>query len=166
MKNRIKSDSALSHTFEMMLGMVLLATVISLIIEGAMFFNNRRTVMSAAQNGARIAAVVGGADSNALIKKYGTPKEEASPKLAKALKTDNYVSRLVLRDLEKDKSGMSLRLQSIECGPEKTSKLGERTYCTIEWDYDHVISFNGSKSRLHRVTASAETEVIARPDGN
>lgn len=163
MKNRIKSDDAFSTTFELMLAMVLLVTGICLIIEGAMYFNNRRTVMSAAQNGARIAAVIGGAEDNPLVRKYGVEKEKPSAKLEKALKTNNYVSRLVLRDLEKDKSGMSLQVQSIECGPAKTTKLGERTYCTIVWDFDHVIRIFREPS-THVVTASAETEVIARPD--
>ena len=155
---RTKGNKGASTTVEFIFIILLVFVVFLLIIDSGVYFGNRSVFVSSAQNGARLAALYGGASNTPIARQYGAPWPSNGGNCSRA-GANNLVSCTIVADLMADESTMSARVHSVRCGPEVTSTLGERTWCEIKWSYQ---SFTPFFRGIHTTRMSAESEVIYR----
>jgi len=161
-KKNINSDTGASATVELMFIILFLFVILVTILDFGIYFSNRNVITNSAQNGARLAAVYGGSGDTPVARQYGTTK--ATPTCSSYGAGDN-VSCSVLTDLMETKGLTNVNIYSVECGPSKTSKIGERTYCSITWAYRGVPGSSMSLVGFYnkQVTKmTAESEVVTR----
>ena len=181
MKKRIKSDRAGATTIEYIFVSLMLFMAAILVIDIGIYFVNLNSVSNSAQNGARLAAVYGGAGETSISKEYGNknPLESSAGSDAKRLASGkNLVEKSVINELAQNKSGITLNIIDVSCTPDKVSRVGERTSCAVTWNYKNLTPFTmlGSKvkdksktnlwgervvnARAYTTKASAESEVL------
>ena len=153
LNNRIKNDNGEANTIEMIFIMIT-------VIDAGMYFNTRYVMTNAAQNGARTAAVFGGVDPNAISKKYGVT---SIPSNCDKSIASSVVACTVVDELKEQKQSVSGQVLRVDCGPGKTSKVGDRTYCEIDYNYRSIpgsaiglANFSGKNT----VKMTAESEVV------
>lgn len=176
-QSRIQSDSGVANTIEMLFIFFLMFAMLSTILDIGMYFLNRNVVVNAAQSGARNAAVLGGVNSE-LANDYGvtlnnmrngqggvnvrvSPGQVADQCAGMGI-TDG-ISCLVLSDLM-NSSAQSISIQDVECGPQRTGNIGDRTFCTVTFRYTGIpgsaLSAFQITNKDQVVTMTAESEVI------
>lgn len=159
-RNKLKSETGASSTIEMLFIMLFLFWILLTIVDLGFYFNTRYTVSNAAQNGARTAAVFGGVNTS-ISNKYGVQDWNTNLCPHTEIPIDNVVECMVYKELSETVNTVNSKVISIDCGPEKTSGIGDRTYCEIEFKYNGIagsaMSFQGMTGR---VRLTAETEVI------
>lgn len=164
-KKNLRSDSGLSGTIEFIYLILILWTVLVSVIDFGLYFNDRNIMTNAAQNGARLAAVYGGAGNTPVAKQYGkTNKSTLCTKYAGKI-TNNIVSCQVAEEIANTTGLVNADVEKIDCGPDKTSSLGQRTYCKVDWKYKGVagyISFAYPLFNTTHLNMTAETEVVYR----
>lgn len=160
MIRRIKGDDGNASTIEMIIIILILFSVVTTVIDTGLYFNNRFIITNAAQNGAKVAAVYGGSGKTSIAEKYGLTEVSSA---CRSVGANNVVACSVYNELASTTSTVNTVVESITCGPEKTTVLGERCYCEIVFRYKgtagsalSLVSVFGSS----RVRVSAETEVI------
>jgi len=164
-KKNLKSDSGLSGTIEFINLILILWVVLVSVIDFGLYFTDRNIMTNAAQNGARLAAVYGGAGDTPVARQYG--KITKSPLCSKysGKITNNIVSCQVAEEIANTTGLVNAEVEKIDCGPDKTSSLGERTYCKVDWKYKGVagyISFAYPLFNTTHLNMTAETEVVYR----
>lgn len=161
-KNNIKSDSGVSATIEFIFLILILWSVLITIIDFGLYFNNRNIITNTAQNGARLAAVYGGASDTPVAKQYGSTNT-SSPNCSR-MGASNTVSCSVVREINETRGLVQTEVKRVNCGPGKTTKIGERTYCEITFQYKGIAGGNLSiASALFGDTTikmTAESEVV------
>lgn len=181
MKKQVKSDRAGATTIEYIFVSLMLFMAAIFVIDVGMYFINLNSVTNSAQNGARLAAVYGGAGETSISQEYGNlnPIEASTSSDAKRLASNkNLVEKSVINELAQNKSGITLNILDVNCGPGKVSRVGERTSCAITWNYKNLTPFtmlgnkvkDNSKTNLwgervvnakaYTTKASAESEVL------
>ncbi len=160
LNNRVKNDNGEANTIEMIFIMLLLIMVMITVIDAGMYFNTRYVMTNAAQNGARTAAVFGGVEPNAISKKYGITSIPANCDQSIA---SSVVACTVVDELKTQKQSVSGQVLRVDCGPGKTNKVGDRTYCEIDYNYRSIpgsaiglANFSGKNT----VKMTAESEVV------
>lgn len=160
MKNfnkKIRSDNANSSTVELILMMILVMGIFFMIITLSMFFANRNAMVSAAQNGARIASIYGGTAYNPIIASYG--RQETCAGFGSIVAPNDIVGCTVVKALQQSRNAMGVNVRKVSCGPAKTSRIGDRVYCSITWEFKAPINWKKLKGP-HTITATAESEVV------
>lgn len=144
MFNRIKDESSQANTIEFLIMILLIWGTFLMMTEFGFYFLNRNIVTNAAQNGARLVAVYGGTNGN-IKDEYGVST------------TVEYSVRKEIEDTGVNEN--VVKINSIQCGPGKTTKIGERTFCKVAWQYN---GFTDIFSKEQVLSASSESEVIYR----
>lgn len=166
-KKNLRSDVGLSGTIEFIYLILILWVVLVSVIDFGLYFNDRNIMTNAAQNGARLAAVYGGAGDTPVARQYGkasTSKSQLCAKYSGKI-TNNIVSCQVAEEIANTTGLVNAEVEKIDCGPDKTSSLGERTYCKVDWKYKGVagyISFAYPLFNTTHLKMTAETEVVYR----
>lgn len=156
LRKRIKGDKGDSNTVSMLFVLLIIFFVAMFVMDVGTYFMNRNVIVNSAQNGARLAAVYGGDSETPVAKKYGALS--ITPDCAK-MNISTPVACNVLTELKNGSTTGHTNISNVSCGPTKTTKIGQRTWCEISWRYKGFLSFlNGD----HTVRASAESEVLSR----
>lgn len=160
MNKRVKNDRGDANTISMIFIMLLLIAVLFTVIDCGIYFNNRYIISNAAQNGARTGAIFGGTDANKISAKYGLT--EVSSECA-SFGADSVVECSVYNELKESNQAVNTKVTKIECGPGKTTKIGERVYCEIEYEFKGTPGSGLALAKFfgkNRVRMTAESEVV------
>lgn len=166
-KNNIKSDSGVSATVELLFMIIVLFGLLVTIIDFGLYFANRNVVTNSAQNGARLAAIYGGASDTSVSRQYGTTSVTSE---CSALGASNPVACSVFNELKETRGMTNVTIHRISCGPYRTSRIGERTWCQIDWSFQGVpgsalsflSSLQGGRGWQSTTRMTAESEVVLR----
>jgi hypothetical protein len=169
---RLKKNSGDSNTISLIFCTLLLLVMTMTIIDLSITFSNRNVVLTACQNGARTAAIYGGTGtssaSTAIQNKYGTSMASIQTTDCVKAGAKTAVECSVINEIMKSDVAIDIKIlagNGVECGPGTTSKIGERTYCTVRWRWEGIAGSALSVSKDRNVqtttTATAEAEVIA-----
>lgn len=160
-KKKLQSDNGSANTVELIMIFLFLFIILISVIDFGLYFSNRNVVVNTAQNGARLAAIYGGASNTTIAKTYG---RTAVGHDCVAVGANNPVSCSIYKDLKESKGLTNTSVSKVDCGPNVTTKIGDRTYCEITWSYKGVLGENASlANRLftNQVTRmTAESEVV------
>lgn len=160
-KKKLTSDSGAANTVELIMIFLFLFVILITIIDFGLYFSNRNIVVNSAQNGARLAAIYGGASNTNIAKAYGRTAVDSD---CATVGANNPVSCSIYKDLKESKGLTNTSVSKVECGPNITNKIGDRTYCEIVWAYKGVLGDNASlanKVFSNQVTRmTAESEVV------
>lgn len=167
LKERKSSDRGDSNTISFLFAFVVLIMFFISVLDVGFYFNNRNIITNTATNGARLASIYGGVGDE-----KGTPIAQAYGNKVEDCKfNSNPVVCSIERELEHAPL-LEVEVRDINCGPKNTTKLGQRTYCEIKWEYaglpGSVFSFIKVSSKGHKpgegkvrtTRISAESEVI------
>lgn len=161
-KNNIKSDVGASATIEFIFLILIVWSVLITIIDFGLYFNNRNIITNTAQNGARLAAVYGGASDTPVSRQYGITSPYG--KNCTNVGARNTVGCSVMKEIEGTKGLVQTEIKRINCGPDKTTKIGERTYCEVTFKYKGIaggnISFASALFGDTTIRMTAESEVV------
>lgn len=158
--NRLRSNKGASQTIEFLIIIIILFMALTMVLDFGMYFINRNVYTTAAQNGARLAAIYGGAGPTPIAQKYGrtTITSECS-----MIGANDPVSCAVVQDLLNGNGTVASHITSVQCGPDETNRIGDRTWCEIHWYYEGVPGSLISSLINENVTrVSAESEVVTR----
>lgn len=165
---RRKSDSAESNTIAFLFISLVLLVITITVIDMGLYFLNRNTITNAATNGARIAAVYGGTES-VIAKEMGMQPDDFEVCAKKGGKNVNPVSCAVGQNLLNNKGLVTVKIDSIDCGPEKTH-LGGDVYCKVSWRYAHLplslMTPADGKASKHVASSAASSEVETLGQGD
>ena len=164
LRKQAKSDKGASTTIEFLFVIILLFMFTMSVIDLGLYFNNRMIVTNAAQNGARLVSVYGGSSADSSIaKQYGQDKLDIT-KHPECANVQTPVECSVATALKgSENATVNLQIKGISCGPDKTTDLGMRTYCTITWDFPGV---PGSSLSFFRNKASAQNGYVTTETSN
>lgn len=166
--DRLKEDKAASLTIEFLLLVLLIYIFVVTILDFAVYFNNRAILYSAAGDGARLVAVFGGSENNSISDQYGVVRMTDTCNRAQGIvKISNAVACSVVEQLANQNLNIAITLKSVDCGPPRTTGIGDRTYCEIKYDYMGIPGSGLSLTRFARtkgyvVRATSESEVVNR----
>lgn len=166
-RERVKEDKAASFTIEFLILILLVFIFVVTVIDLMMYFNSRSLLYSAAGNGARLVALLGGSENNSISDQYSVIKmTDECVAMRGNVNITNNVACTVVEELLGQNLTIQVRLNSVDCGPPRTSGIGDRTYCEIRYDYLGMPGSGLSLARLAResfvVKATAESEVVNR----
>lgn len=156
---RVRKDKGAANTIEMIFIMLLMFVLIVTVIDFGMYFNNRQALTTAANDGARIAAVFGGVDNTDISNQYGVSIH--SP-VCNGI-TNSMVACAVAMQLHEDRSTTQAQVTKITCGPSRTTGIGDRTWCEINYRYKGLPASSLNLVNLGHestVRVSARTEVV------
>lgn len=168
LQKRINGNEAESNTIAVIFIIVFLLMVTITILDASIYFLNRNVISNAATNGARLASIYGGTggkDGTPISKTYGKGVDSKTCKNSRnpvncAVEDELKNSNLIGVELGGGKVSSS---NAIQCGPNNTTKIGERTYCEITWTYGGLpgsaMSFI-KRNPVNITKLSAESEVI------
>jgi hypothetical protein len=151
MFDRIRNERSDSNTIEFLIMILLIFGIFLMFSDFGLYFLNRNIITNAAQNGARLAAVYGGTSGTSIEQEYGTETN--------CSESDSAVGCTVINELKETGLGKSAKVSEVTCGPGKTKKIGERTYCSITWKFK---GFTDLLDKPQTTIASSESEVIFR----
>lgn len=120
---RKKNESGAVSTVELLIIFPLLFFMVLSAIDAGFYLSNRYVISSALKEGARVTGIYGGTGTR-IGAQYGV---SGGP--AKIVQTTLESNRKSLVQVTYSNS-------SIKCGPNKTAKVGDITYCEINWRYD------------------------------
>lgn len=162
MINRLKKDKGDANTISMIFVVFLLVVILFTVVDAGIYFNNRYIITNAAQNGARTAAIFGGTEANPISRKYGLTEISSD---CRTFGVDSVVECSVYNELKESTQTVNVQVKSIECGPSKTSKIGDRTYCEIHYSFGGTPGSALALAKFfgeNRVRMTAESEVVHR----
>ena len=154
------SDTGNSNTIEMIFVLLIFFAVMMTVIDTGIYFNNRYVISNAAQNGARLAAIFGGTGKTTVAKEYGITEVHSK---CSAFGLDNAVECSVYDELSLNSNTVNTTINSINCTPDKTTKIGERTACEIRYTYHGLPGSGLSMTQMfgdNLVRMTAESEVV------
>lgn len=160
-KQKSKSSKGLSDIISLMFVWIMILIILMTIVDVGIWFSNRTAVIDAAQDGARLAAVFGGVDENEISSQYGV--QDKMPTVCSQNGAKNRVECAVILALAANKQTTNTKITKIECGPGRTSGIGDRTYCEVHYRYNGVPMSGLSFIHLSRdnvVRVSSGTEVV------
>lgn len=166
LKNKTKREDGASSTIEFLFAMSFLLLITITIIDSGIYFANRNIITNSTQNGARLVSLYGGVGGS---DKKGTPINQrygnATVSGCSAAGNSNPVACNVENELKRAPL-VNVQVQSITCGPSKTGKLGERTWCEVSWNYPGLPgsarTLIARNSENTKTIMSAESEVIVK----
>jgi|GEM_PF-2426439 hypothetical protein len=166
---RFSSDEANSATVEFILLLLLLVAILFTILDFGMYFNNRAVIANSAQNGARLAAIFGGSTETSISKQYGSKNGNGNRALNMSQRcigvANNALACIVLEDLLDTKGIVNTQIKSVDCGPNKTTGIGTRTWCEVSWEYKGLpgsslsLLPNGYGSQKTKMTSESEVVI-------
>lgn len=154
---RIKKDNGAIGTVEFLLLFTLIIFLLLIIIDFGLMFSNKVVITNAVQNGARLVAVYGGENDTKISREYGA--KTVTTACTKFNATGNG-SCAVANELANGGLNSQVTIKKIQCGPGKARLIGERTWCSVDWEFktiSGIIQFGPQQSK-----ASAESEVVFR----
>lgn len=180
---KIKSDKADSLVSSVIILPMLFFMLITTVDFGV-YMSNRATIQAVARDGARTVAIMGGdgtaARGTPLELAYGQSRSTACASAQEGIASSAYNSNSsaidcnVMTAINQSSGFVNVEVSKVNCGPNESTFIGQRTYCEIEWKYGGIpgsaMSFTkgrdgeqilGGKSVT---TGSSETEV--KFDGN
>lgn len=160
MFKRLKSDNGASNTIEMLGIIIVLFSVLITVVDAGMYFNNRYLITNAAQNGARVAAVYGGTADTPIAKSYGLTSLTPN---CMAFGLSNAVECSVYEELSSSKGIVNSEIERIQCGPNLTTLIGDRTFCEIGYTYRGIPGSGIALAQFfgrNTVRMTAESEVV------
>lgn len=156
MRKRVRGDGGASATIEFLLMLIIIIFIFVVVIDSGLYFLTRNILTNAAQNGARLAAIYGGASDTPISREYGT--RIIHPQCANA-GANNLVSCSVVAEIAEGGMTDAVRVSEVKCGPAKTTQIGERTWCEIKWRFRGLSgAFRGQQT----IRGTAESEVLLR----
>lgn len=155
-RKRIKGNRGDSNTVSMLFVILIIFFVALFVIDVGTYFMNRNVIVNSAQNGARLAAVYGGDSETPVAKKYGALSITSD---CAKMDISTPVACNVLTELKNGSMTGHANVSNVSCGPVRTTKIGQRTWCEVNWQYKGFLSFLDGN---HVVRASAESEVLSR----
>lgn len=161
-KNKIKSNKGASGTIEFIFYILFYILLLGTTLDLGFYFVNRNIITNSAQNGARLAAIYGGASDTPIAKQYGTTSVTSD---CLAVNANNPVSCSVFNELINTKGVTNVELLDIDCGPNLTKNIGDRTYCSIKWKFNGLSSSAIGISKLfstQETRMTAESEVVSK----
>lgn len=160
-KKRLKSNKGAAATIEMVIMSALIFIVLLLVLDFGVYFINRNTYTMAAENGARLAAIYGGAGPTPISQKYGI--NEIKPKCSQINANSPAACAMVLDLIDSRRGIINSEPVNAVCGPTMTGHMGERVWCEINWRYYGVPGSIVSRLLSRQTTrVSAESEVVSR----
>lgn len=159
---RKESNSGESNTIAFLFTVVFLIALSITLIDTGIYFMNRTLITNSATNGARLVSLYGGTGMDA----NGTPiaKAYGSKVTSDCINKADPVVCSVEKELKSSPVSGATTVESITCGPNKTDKLGQRTFCEIKWSYQGVpgsaLTFIKRQDAMSTTRISAESEVI------
>lgn len=160
MIKKIRNNIGDANTISMIFVLFLLVVTLFTVIDAGVYFNNRHVISNAAQNGARTAAIFGGTTPNKISLKYGVTGVDPS---CSAHGISDPVSCSVLKELEESTNTINVEIKSIKCGPGRTTRIGDRTYCEINYEFKGTPGSGLAFAQFfgdNRVRMTAESEVV------
>lgn len=110
--------------------------VMSLIVTGVDFgfyLNNASVVKHATRDGARTISILGGDKANVISNKYGAAMPQSTEVNCGGLSvTECHIKE---RLMGRQNQLVQADVDSVKCGPDVTSAVGEQTWCTVRWRY-------------------------------
>lgn len=173
--SKIKDDNGAAQTIEFLIMTIFLFSLTMTILDFGVFFNNRGVIFNAAGNGARLIAVFGGSKETSISNQYGVVKMTNNCRKNGNINSPTACS--VFEELAAQKMTIMTTVDKIECGPDKTTGIGDRTYCQVDYSYHGLpgsalslanrvtgsrTSKTGPTKAPYTVIATAESEVINR----
>lgn len=139
---KIRSSRAGSELVSAMFVTLLACTLTITILDTGIWMMNKSSVATAAQNGARTAAIMGGVGTTekatSIENAYGVSKSEACS-LPSSLGFDTSgktpIECSVLTDIAESKSLIQVDIKDVKCEPKVTHSIGEDVKCTVDWEY-------------------------------
>lgn len=161
LSRRKGSDRGDSNTISFLFTMIFLVMLTITLIDVSVFMTNQNIMNNAATNGARLVSVYGGTGRDS----SGTPiSRRYGEGVSGCTNTANPVVCSVEKELKGTTSLGPVRVKSVTCGPQATKRLGEATFCEIQWTYAGIpgsaMSFIKPKSQVQTTRLTAESEVI------
>lgn len=159
-----RGDSLVSAVIVLPLIIFLIFTA----IDFSLYMGNRGMIQGIARDGARTAAIMGGAGNanyvTTIEKAYGTSRSQACSGLdaASGYKDNSAIECDLLRNLKDSKGLVNVQVNSVTCSPEYTAYIGQRVSCEVDWEYKGVgvsgLTFIDSTSSV-KTTGTSESEV-------
>lgn len=116
-------------------------------VDAFMYFTNRSMMISAARDGARTVAIMGGngtaTRSTPIEREYGQTKSAAcggltSEVVAAAVKPDTTPIECNVLQTVSEGGFAAIKVTSVKCTPPQTTSISQRTQCKIQYDYNSV----------------------------
>lgn len=161
LRKRKDSDRGDSNTISFLATMLFLVMLTITLIDVSVYMVNQNIMNNAATNGARLVSVYGGTGRDST----GTPiSRRYGAQVSNCVNTANPVVCSVENELKGTTSMGPVKVKSVTCGPQATKRLGEATYCEIQWTYAGIpgsaLSFIKPKNQVQVTRLTAESEVI------
>lgn len=148
---KARSDRGDSNLVSLIILIPLIIGILITIVDTSIYFSNRAQVLNEARDAARTVAIYGGDGtsvfSTPLEKAYGQPRSavcnselSSSPVTQDAYKPNDSsaVECAAMQSINQSGGLVQTRLAAVNCGPSKSTYIGERAYCEIQWKYDGV----------------------------
>lgn len=159
-RRRLKENKGAANTIEMIFIILLMFMFLVTILDMGLYFNNRSVITSAAQNGARTAAIFGGVQANSISNQYGITNISSE---CANFGITSVVACGVYDELKASTNAVNVKVKSIVCGPDKTNKIGDRTYCRITYNYGGIPGSGLALAKFfgdNEVVMTSESEVV------
>lgn len=161
---RVKSDSGLAPVISFIIGILAVIAMVVMIVDFAVFFNNRRIINNAVTIGAQIVAVGGGTEMRAVPAglRHNTSGCAGAPGA-----TSSLGACTVWRNLEPHggRTGISaVQITSISCGPATTTNAinlnnPERVWCQVDWTYHGIAGTVMGSNQRTRISVPTEVRI-------
>lgn len=146
---KLSKDNGGSELVSMLLISVLMISMLTTLIDVGVYMNNRALINSAARDGARTIAIMGGAGSRdsatPIENAYGLTLAETCGKVQKkGLAEDVNVSDFtpvecnILNSLNNSTGLVNVSVKDVNCTPKTTTAIGQRTSCEVKWRYNSL----------------------------
>lgn len=160
-----KTEKGFSSTIEFLIFIVFIVGLLSTSIDTGFYFSNRAVISTMVQDSARLGAVYGGTHETPISRKYGI--SSITPRcMSESILSDksDIVACNLLEKLLDSKGLVQTELTSVDCGPDKTDFIGERTFCEVRYKYKglpmsglSMLDFSNFENAIRKVT---ESEVV------
>lgn len=160
LRAKLDSDRGDSTLVSTILVIPLILGILITMIDVSVYFSNRSQVMNMSRDAVRIVSIYGGngTDTQAtpLEAAYGISRATAcsgapqsSPIVNQAynnadmtLTTSRQNSTAVecqlMKTIATSSTLISVEIQRVTCGPQKSTQIGSQVYCVVEWKYNSI----------------------------
>lgn len=140
LRNKIRGDRAGSELVSMLFIVMFFVPLMVSAMDLSFWFMNRSQIASAARDGARTIAIVGGTGTidkaTQLESSYGLPKSTCSG--VSPTKARTPIECNVFNSIQKSRGLVSVSVDKVFCTPERTASVGHRVTCTVTYTYKSV----------------------------
>lgn len=142
---RLRSDRASSDLVAVLFVLPLTLGILLTIVDSSIFFTNRSLITTAARDGARTVAIMGGngtaSQQTPIEKQYGSKTACRQVSGASGYRGDMTVIECnVLLNLSKSKGLTNVKIKDVRCTPSVTEAVGTSVACNVGWDFVSVAS--------------------------